>query len=175
MPSLALNALSLLLGSGLLASVGAVTITLSNFGNGALCTGPVLLTCASIAPNACCDAGVIFDETLFQGLPPTGIGIVYSGSGCTGKATNTGYGLNLCLSRGGKGANWNQVSNSAKRDEKNCTRVLPSTLSIGNRTFNIFGDVPLEVSEDMLSLFNNSRGIAEAPEVPPHFLPHELV
>ncbi|KAK4499595.1 hypothetical protein PRZ48_010113 [Zasmidium cellare] len=162
MLSLTSNAPLRLLLAGSVATVGAVTITLSNYGNGPLCTGPVILSCPNIAPQDCCSANVSFDETLFQGLPPTGIGIVYGGFNCTGNATNSGYGDAV-------------QSNSTKRDEKECNPVLPTTLGIGNRTFEIFGDVPPEVSQDMLDFFEMSRGIAAVPEVPSHFVPHELV
>lgn len=86
----------------------------------------------------------------------------------------SGAGLDLCVN-GGTDAEWVDVNmrRLRRRIDSKPQSVLPSTLRIDGRDFDIFGEVPPEITHDMIEFFKNGTMKSNPRDIPGHFLPYE--
>ncbi|KAK4499594.1 hypothetical protein PRZ48_010112 [Zasmidium cellare] len=99
--------------------------------------------------------------------------------GCNGPSSQADYGNRVCKYGVFSGAEWlrPQTNSTTKREspKQPCNQTAITHLTIEGRSFRIFGDVPEEVSHEMIAYFKNHSYYDGnlAGTVPDLFLPFE--
>ncbi|KAH6860613.1 hypothetical protein BKA58DRAFT_448245 [Alternaria rosae] len=126
------------------------------------CFAPVVLQCDNVPPRNCCGVvrpGSPFRAMLFSGLDSSGVpeqATVFAtgqNTPCGRSCNSDGGASRLCVSCSQTNpeiAGGFYFSPALKREEQNCTNVLPNWAFIDGHKFAVYHNVPLDISERII-------------------------